>query len=67
MQSELSSLSRRIAAVCHERTDVQRYLFEYRNTRRDLQQWEKRLAELNSERDALIERQRRLFQERRAK
>jgi hypothetical protein len=67
MQSELSSLSSRIAAVCHERTDVQRYLFEYRHTRRDLQQWEKRLAELNGERDALIERQRQVFKKWKAK
>lgn len=61
MESELSIIGRRIAAICYERTDVQRVLFEYRNTRKDLQPWEDKLRELTAEREALIVRQRELF------
>ena len=61
MQSELTILNQRLAAVCCERTEVQRRLFEFRNTRSDLTEWQIRLEELNGEKDALICRQRQVF------
>ena len=61
MQSELSILSQRIASVCYERTLLQRQLFENRNTRKDMQEWENQLKDLNAERDLLIQRQKQLF------
>ena len=61
MQSELSTLSQRIASVCYNRTVLQQQLFESRNTRKDVQEWENQLKNLNNERDDLIERQKQLF------
>jgi anti-sigma-K factor RskA len=61
MQSELSALSKRIASVCYNRTALQRQLFENRNTRTDVQAWEIELKDLDTERDALVERQKQLF------
>ena len=61
MQSELSALSQRIASVCYDRTVLQRQLFENRNTRRDMREWENQLRDLDAERDALVQRQKQLF------
>ena len=61
MQSELSALSQRIAAVCYDRTVLQRQLFENRNTRKDMREWENQLRDLDAERDALVQRQKQLF------
>ena len=62
-------LSERIAALCYERTDLQRQLFEFRNARHTQRhvEWEERLRAIEMERRELIAEQKRLLLEERRK